>query len=101
MRYLLLIYQDEVAHSQWSEEELAAEYQDYFAFGAETEKLGVSAGDALLPTNTATTVRVRNGKILTTRWPIRRDERDGFFAITYEIAMIWTRLSILRPRFWR
>ena len=35
MRYLLLIYQDEAAHSQWSEEEQAAEYQDYFAFSVE------------------------------------------------------------------
>src|SRR5438874_568855 len=29
MRYLLLIYQDEVAHSQWSQEQLGAEYQAY------------------------------------------------------------------------
>ena len=75
MRYLLLIYQDEEAHSHWSEQELEAEYRDYFAFGAETEKLGIKDGDALMPTNTATTVRVRNGKTLTT---------DGPFAETKE-----------------
>ena len=69
MHYLLLIYQDEAARTQWSEEELAAEYQDYFAFSVESEKRGVSAGAALMPTNTATTVRVRNGKILTTDGP--------------------------------
>ena len=34
MRYLLLIYQDEVAHAQWSQEELAVEYEGYNAFGA-------------------------------------------------------------------
>ena len=83
MRYLLLIYQDEVAHSQWSEEELAAEYQDYFAFGAETEKLGVSAGDALMPTNTATTVRVRNGKIMTTDGPFAetKEQLGGYYML--------------------
>ena len=83
MRYLLLIYQDEVAHSQWSEEELAAEYKDYFTFQVETEKLGVSAGAALMPTNTATTVRVRNGKILTTDGPFAetKEQLGGYFIL--------------------
>ncbi len=83
MRYLLLIYQDEVAHSQWSEEELAAEYKDYFNFNVETEKLGVSAGAALMPTNTATTVRVRNGKILTTDGPCAetKEQLGGYFIL--------------------
>ena len=83
MRYLLLIYQDEVAHSQWSEEELAAEYKDYFTFQVETEKLGVSAGAALMPTNTATTVRVRNGKILTTDGPFAetKEQLGGFYLL--------------------
>lgn len=81
MRYLLLIYQDEAAHSQWSEEQLAAEYQEYFAFGAETEKRGIQAGEALMPTNTATTVRVRNGKILTTDGPFAetKEQLGGFY----------------------
>jgi hypothetical protein len=83
MRYLLLIYQDEVAHSQWSEEALSAEYQEYFAFGAETEKLGVSAGDALMPTNTATTVRVRNGKIMTIDGPFAetKEQLGGYYLL--------------------
>src|SRR5207237_8131946 len=69
MRYLLLIYQDEVGHAQLSQEELAAEYEAYNAFGAETEKQGVESRFALMPTNTATTVRVRDGKTLTTDGP--------------------------------
>ena len=83
MRYLLLIYQDEVAHSQWSEEEQAAEYQDYFTFAVESEKKGVSAGAALMPTNTATTVRVRNGKILTTDGPFAetKEQLGGYFIL--------------------
>ncbi len=81
MRYLLLIYQDEVARSQWNEEELAAEYQEYFAFGAETEKRGIQTGEALMPTNSATTVRVRNGKILTTDGPFAetKEQLGGFY----------------------
>ena len=83
MRYLLLIYQDEVARSQWSEEEKAAEYQEYFAFGSETEKLGVSAGDALMPTHTATTVRVRNGKTMTTDGPFAetKEQLGGYYVL--------------------
>jgi hypothetical protein len=83
MRYLLLIYQDEVAHSQWSEEELAAEYRDYFTFQVESEKRGVSAGAALMPTNTATTVRFRNGKILTTDGPFAetKEQLGGYFIL--------------------
>jgi hypothetical protein len=83
MRYLLLIYQDEIAQSQWSEEEKAAEYQEYFAFGAETEKRGVSAGNALMPTNTATTVRVRNGKIMTTDGPFAetKEQLGGYYML--------------------
>jgi hypothetical protein len=83
LRYLLLIYQDEAARSQWSEEELAAEYQDYFAFSVESEKRGVSAGAALMPTNTATTVRVRNGKILTTDGPFAetKEQLGGYYVL--------------------
>src|SRR5213593_1615994 len=81
MRYLLLIYQDEVGHAQLSQEELAAEYEAYNAFGAETEKRGVETGFALMPTNTATTVRVRDGKTLTTDGPFAetKEQLGGFY----------------------
>jgi hypothetical protein len=83
MRYLLLIYQDEVARSQLSEEEQAVEYQDYFAFSVESEKRGVAAGAALMPTNSATTVRVRNGKTLTTDGPFAetKEQLGGYFVL--------------------
>jgi hypothetical protein len=83
MRYLLLIYQDDVARSQWSEEELEAEFRDYFAFGAEAEKLGIKDGNALMPTNTATTVRVRNGKIMTTDGPFAetKEQLGGYYML--------------------
>jgi hypothetical protein len=84
MRYLLLIYQDEAAHAQWSQEALAAEYEDYNAFGADAQKRGVFlGGEALMPTNTATTVRVRDGKALTTDGPFAetKEQLGGYYLL--------------------
>ena len=70
MRYLLLIYQDEVAHSQWSQEQLAAEYQAYNEFTESVAKSGtLQSGEPLMPTNTATM-----------RWNVR-DNFPPLFAI--------------------
>ncbi len=83
MRYLLLIYQDEAAHAQWSQEELAAEYEGYNAFGTETANRGIESGAALLPTNTATTVRVRSGRTLTTDGPFAetKEQLGGYYLL--------------------
>lgn len=82
MHYLLLIYQDETAHAQWSQEQLAAEYQAYNEYSEEVAKSGViMGGNALMPTNTATTVRVRNGKLLTTDGPFAetKEQLGGYY----------------------
>jgi hypothetical protein len=84
MRYLLLIYQDEAAHAQWSQEALAAEYEDYNAFGTEAQKRGVFlGGEALMPINTATTVRVRDSKTLTTDGPFAetKEQLGGYYLL--------------------
>ena len=85
MRYLALIYQNEAAHAQWSQEELGAEYAAYNAFSEEAQKRGVLAdgGEALMPTSTATTVRVRDGKILTTDGPFAetKEQLGGFYLL--------------------
>jgi hypothetical protein len=84
MRYLLLIYQDEVAHSQWSQEQLAAEYQAYNVFTELISKSGaLQSGEALMPTNTATTVRVRNGKTMTTDGPFAetKEQLGGYYLL--------------------
>ncbi len=76
MRYLLLIYAPEVDPSQVSPEESKAEFDAYGAFTMEiTQRGAYKGGEALQPTATATTVRVRNGKSLVT---------DGPFAETKE-----------------
>jgi hypothetical protein len=82
MRYLLLIYQDEVAHSHWSQEQLAAEYQAYNEFTESVAKSGaLQSGEPLMPTNTATTVRVRNSKTLTTDGPFAetKEQLGGYY----------------------
>ena len=84
MRYLLLIYQDEAAHAQWSQEQLAAEYQAYNEFTESAAKSGaMQSGEALMPTNTATTVRVRNSKTLTTDGPFAetKEQLGGYYLL--------------------
>jgi hypothetical protein len=76
MRYMLLIYGDESGWDQVTEAEMAETMTAYNAFGAEVSQKGLLvSGDALHPTRTATTVRVRDGKTMTT---------DGPFAETKE-----------------
>ncbi|MDX1994649.1 MAG: YciI family protein [bacterium] len=76
MRYLVLIYNSEAALNALSEEERGANWAGYGAFNAEVGQRGVlRAGEPLQPSATATTVRVRDGKTLTT---------DGPFAETHE-----------------
>ena len=84
MRYLLMIYQDEVAHSKWSQEQLAAEYQAYNEFTESVGKSGaLQSGEALMPTNTATTVRVRNSKTLTSDGPFAetKEQLGGYYLV--------------------
>jgi hypothetical protein len=76
MQYMLLIY----GSGDW--QDLTPEQQqaiggEYFAFTEELRESGkMVAGDALQPTSTATSVRVRDGETLTT---------DGPFAETKEV----------------
>ena len=74
MQYLLMIYGDEKAAGTTEEREAVS--AEYMKFGDEMGQKGVLAGGARLrPTTAATTVRVREGDVLTT---------DGPFAETAE-----------------
>ena len=76
MRYLLLIYGPEVNADDSSPEEQVAVMEAYHAFTQHVKATGAYlGGEALEPTVTATTVRVRDGQTLTT---------DGPFAETKE-----------------
>ena len=70
MQYLLMIYRSEAEYGKIdaaTRQEMTAEY------GAFTQSIiqsgNFKAGDGLQPTTTATTVRVRDGKTLTTDGP--------------------------------
>ena len=70
MQYLLLIYESESERSQASEAQMGEIYKEYMTFTQDIVKSGhMRAGDALQPSSTATTVRIRDGKTLTTAGP--------------------------------
>jgi hypothetical protein len=84
MQYLLLIYEDEKAlHSrdEQTRNQIMGEYQ---AFTASVREAGqFVAADALQPTTTATSVRVRDGKTITTDGPFAetKEQLGGFYLI--------------------
>jgi len=83
MRYVLLIYGDETASSQVTQPEEEAVMAAYYAFGEEF-KSQIVGGDALLPTSSATTVRVRDSKTLTTDGPFAetKEQLGGYYVVS-------------------
>jgi hypothetical protein len=82
MRYLLLIY--EVDRGTRSDAEALENSQRYAAFTAEVRDRDLfRAGEALEPTNTATTVRVRDGKAVVTDGPFMETKEflGGFYLL--------------------
>ena len=79
MQYLLAIYDDE---SRWAKGYIPKELEEYRAFGKEFAE-AIKGGNALQPTSTATTVRVRDGKRLTTDGPFAetKEQLGGFYLI--------------------
>lgn len=79
MQYLLLIYEDEKRFSRgYSPAELA----EYRAFGKEFSG-AIKGGNALQPTGSAATVRVRDGKAVTTDGPFAetKEQLGGFYLV--------------------
>ena len=84
MQYLLLIYGNESEWATRREADTKAMMNDYRAFTQSIIQSGnFKAGDALKPTSTATTVRVRGGKTLTTDGPFAetREQLGGYYLI--------------------
>jgi hypothetical protein len=84
MKYLCLIYENEKSWEQMPKDQADAVMGEYFAFSDNIRKSGqYVAGDALHPTQTATTVRVRNGKTLTTDGPFAetKEQLGGYYLI--------------------
>jgi hypothetical protein len=87
MRYLLLIYGDEMGWSSLSEEEQAVEMKTWNDYSAWLKESGwYLGGDALDPTTTATTVRVREGQTLTTDGPFAetKEQLGGYYMVECE-----------------
>jgi hypothetical protein len=84
MRYALLIYASEQDWANQSEEQAQTQFQDYMAFTKDIVDRGIMrSGEALQPTATATTVRVRDGETLTTDGPFAetKDQLGGFYLV--------------------
>ena len=84
MRYLCLIYDEEKKMAAMSKGEADAFMGEYFAFTEDIKKSGhYVGGDALQPVSTATSVRVRTGKISTTDGPFAetKEQLGGFYLI--------------------
>ena len=82
MQYMLLIYGNEKARPSGGE--LAKVMGEYMAFTQDIVKAGkFKAGDRLEPTATATTVRVRDGKTVTTDGPFAetKEQLGGYYLV--------------------
>jgi hypothetical protein len=83
MQYMLLIYNDESMNKSAGPEREAM-FRAYSDFTQSIVSSGhMKAGDALQPTSTATTVRVRDGKALTTDGPFAetKEQLGGYYLI--------------------
>ena len=84
MQYMLLIYGNEAAMKNATQVDRDAMFRAYGEFTQRVIKSGnMKAGDALQPTATATTVRVRDGKTLTTDGPFAetKEQLGGYYLV--------------------
>jgi hypothetical protein len=84
MQYLLLIYRNEAEQAKMDAAAGKKMGEEYGAFTQSIIQSGnFKAGDGLQPTSTATTVRVRDGKTLTTDGPFAetREQLAGYYLV--------------------
>ena len=84
MRYLLLIAGEENPREAFSAEEDAATLNEYGEWMKTMAERGVlQGGERLRPTTDATTVRVRNGEVLSTDGPFAetKEQLGGYFLV--------------------
>ena len=82
MEYLLLIYEEEKRWAGLKKDAIDKEVGEYHAF-RDAHKTAIKGGNALQPTATAGTVRVRNGKPLVTDGPFAetKEQLGGFYLV--------------------
>lgn len=84
MQYMLLIYHSEDAATKMSQAAQAAQLDAYQQYTQKLVQAGVlRAGDALEPTTTATTVRLRGGETMTVDGPFAetKEQLGGYYLI--------------------
>ena len=84
MQYLLLIYRSDAEYGRMTADDRKKLTGEYGAFTQSIIQSGnFKAADRLRPTATATTVRVRDGKTLTTDGPFAetREQLGGYYLI--------------------
>jgi hypothetical protein len=84
MQYLLLIYRNEAGLGSMTADDRKQMMAEYGAFTQSIIESGhFKAGDGLQPTTTATSVRVRDGKIMTTDGPFAetREQLGGYYLV--------------------
>jgi hypothetical protein len=81
MQYLLLIYENEAGRQNADRSKMMDEYGKFTKSIIESGNF--KAGDALQPTSTATTVRLKDGKPVTTHGPFAetREALIGYYLI--------------------
>ena len=84
MRYLCLIYENEKSYETMSKEQSDSVFAEYGAFTQGIKDSGhYLGGNALQPTPSATTLRVRNGKVSATDGPFAetKEQLGGYYLI--------------------
>lgn len=87
MKYALLIYEDETKQPQPGSDEANAIFQRYWSFTEDISAEGINeGGEALHPTEAATTVRIRDGELSVTDGPFAETKENlgGFYLIDVE-----------------
>ncbi|MEO6842420.1 MAG: YciI family protein [Bradyrhizobium sp.] len=84
MQYLLMVYRNDAEFGKMDAAERKNVTAEYGTFTQSIIQSGnFKAGDGLQPTSTATTVRVRDGKTLTTDGPFAetREQLGGYYLV--------------------
>jgi hypothetical protein len=84
MRYMCLIYSDEGWRNTMSEAEGGRVLQEFMDFTQSVVKSGHHrAGERLAPTSSATTIRTKGGKVVTTDGPFAetKEQLGGYYIL--------------------
>jgi len=84
MQFLCLIYEDESLMATRSDAENGKIFDDYMTYTQAIKESGhFVAGDALQPTGTATTIRIRNSETILTDGPFAetKEQLGGYYLL--------------------